>query len=133
MSRLGLTNNDSAGFLSKLMPQMTKEDFNDGSKRRELYLNPAQLLAYNFGARSTFVRAGRGLGKSTGFLAPRLINCARSIPRSEGLFLGNSIKQLYTKTLPQVITGMEEVFGLKEGFHFCRGRAPKKLNFKLPV
>ena len=133
MSRLGLTNNDSAGFLSKLMPQMTKEDFNDGSKRRELYLNPAQLLAYNFGARSTFVRAGRGLGKSTGFLAPRLINCARSIPRSEGLFLGNSIKQLYTKTLPQVITGMEEVFGLKEGFHFCRGRAPKKLNYKMPV
>ena len=137
MSRLGLGGEDSTGMLSRLMPQMRPDDFQEKGGQRELYLNPAQLLAHNFGARSTFVRAGRGLGKSTGFLAPRLIMCARSIPRSEGLFLGNSIKQLYTKTMPQVITGIEQVFGLREGFHFFRGQAPKKLvqsgTFKMPI
>lgn len=133
MSRLGLSNEDSASFLYRLMPQTSKEDFQqEGRQQKELYLNPAQLLAYNFGANKTFVRAGRGLGKSTGFLAPRLIMCARTIPRGLGIFLGNSIKQLYVRTLPQVILGMEEVFGLKEGLHFCRGRAPKKLNYLQP-
>lgn len=133
MSRLGLGTDDNTNMVSRLMPFMTEESQAEKGKRKEIYLNPAQKLAYNFGARSTFVRAGRGLGKSTGFLAPRLYNCALTIPRSEGLFLGNSIKQLYTKTLPQVITGMEQVFGLKEGYHFFRGRAPKSMNFKMPL
>ena len=131
--RLGLSANDNANMVSRLMPFVTEEQHEDKLKRNEIYLNPAQRLAYNFGARSTFVRAGRGVGKSTGFLAPRLYQCALTIPRSEGIFLGNSIKQLYTKTLPQVITGLEQVFGLKEGYHFVRGRAPKNLGYKMPI
>lgn len=134
MSRLGLGTDDNTNMVSRLMPFVTEEMKEESRvKRKEIYLNPAQKLAYNFGARSTFVRAGRGLGKSTGFLAPRLYQCALTIPRSEGLFLGNSIKQLYTKTLPQVVLGLETVFGLKEGYNFFRGRAPKNMNFKMPL
>lgn len=137
MSRLGTGADDSTNMVARLMPQLQGEVSKEGANRLQLYLNPAQLLAYNFGARITWVRAGRGVGKTTGFLAPQLYRCVRAIPRSEGLFMGNSIKQLYTKTLPQVIAGLEQVFGLREGIHFFRGQAPKKLVqsgvFKMPV
>ena len=113
--------------------QLAQQQFDTLEQRqRYIYMNPAQLLAYNFGARVTKVRAGRGTGKSTAFLAPRLLRCVQTIPRSEGLFLGNSIKQLYTKTVPQVILGVE-MMGYQEGKHFFRGHAPKKAGFKEPL
>lgn len=119
-------------MLGRLMPLAQQQFTALDEKRRYIYMNPAQLLAYNFGARVTKVRAGRGTGKSTAFLAPRLIKCVQTIPRSEGLFLGNSIKQLYTKTVPQVILGVE-MMGYQEGKHFFRGHAPKKAGFKEPL
>lgn len=125
---------DSHSALGRMMPMV--QEAVSSKEKNYIYMNPAQLLAYNFGARDTKVRAGRGVGKSTGFLAPRLINCWQTIPRSEGLFLGNSVKQLYTKTMPQVISGVEK-FGWREGIHFFRGQAPKKLissgAFKMPI
>lgn len=125
---------DSVSAIGRMMPMVQEAVSTKG--QNYIYMNPAQQLAYNFGARDTKVRAGRGVGKSTGFLAPRIINCWNTIPRSEGIFLGNSVKQLYTKTMPQVITGIEK-FGWKEGVHFFRGQAPKKLvssgAFKMPI
>lgn len=125
---------DSVSAMGRMMPMVQEAVSTKG--QNYIYMNPAQQLAYNFGARDTKVRAGRGVGKSTGFLAPRIINCWNTIPRSEGIFLGNSVKQLYTKTMPQVITGIEK-FGWKEGVHFFRGQAPKKLvssgAFKMPI
>ena len=125
---------DSDVALGKMMPMVQEAASAKG--QNYLYLNPAQQLVYNFGARCVFVRAGRGLGKSTGLLALRLINCWYTIPRSEGLFLGNSIKQLYIRTFPQVVSGLEKA-GWIEGIHFFRGQAPKKLItsgvFKMPI
>lgn len=115
---------DNPANIGKMMP-MVQEAAKE-KKQKYLYLNPAQLLAYNFGARDTKVRAGRGLGKSTGFLSPRLRNCWYYIPQSVGIFLGNSIKQLYIRTFPQVISGLEKC-GWYEGVHFFRGHAPQKL------
>lgn len=125
---------DSHASIGRMLPLVQEAVGDKGTNY--MYLNRAQLLAYNFGARDTKVRAGRGVGKSTGFLSLRIINCWNTIPRSEGIFLGNSVKQLYTKTMPQVITGIEK-FGWKEGMHFFRGQAPKKLissgAFKMPI
>lgn len=125
---------DSHASIGRMLPLVQEAVGDKGTNY--MYLNRAQLLAYNFGARDTKVRAGRGVGKSTGFLSLRIINCWNTIPRSEGIFLGNSVKQLYTKTMPQVITGIEK-FGWKEGIHFFRGQAPKKLissgAFKMPI
>ena len=95
-----------------------------------LYLNPAQLTVYNFGSRTTTVEAGRGTGKTDGLLSPYMIRSTQSMPRGTGLFLGNSIKQLFTKTVPNTITAIERMTGLKEGIHFFRGHAPAKCKFK---
>lgn len=98
---------------------------------RYFYLNPAQLTVYNFGARNTTVEAGRGTGKTDGLLAPYMIRCIQSMPGGSGIFLGNSIKQLFSRTIPAVIMALER-YGFKEGVHFVRGHAPKKLGFREP-
>ena len=98
-----------------------------------LYLNPAQLTVYNFGSRTTTVQAGRGTGKTDGLLSPYMIRSTQSMPRGTGLFLGNSMKQLFSKTLPNTIAAIERMTGLKEGIHFFRGHAPAKCKFKEPV
>ena len=98
---------------------------------RYFYLNPAQLTVYNFGARNTTVEAGRGTGKTDGLLAPFMIRCIQSMPGGSGIFLGNSIKQLFSRTIPAIIMALER-YGFKEGVHFVRGHAPKKLGFREP-
>lgn len=98
---------------------------------RYFYLNPAQLTVYNFCARNTTVEAGRGTGKTDGLLAPYMIRCVQSMPGGSGIFLGNSIKQLFSRTIPAVIMALER-YGFKEGIHFVRGHAPKKLGFREP-
>ena len=88
---------------------------------RYFYLNPAQLTVYNFGARHTTVEAGRGTGKTDGLLAPYMIRCIQSMPGGSGIFLGNSIKQLFSRTVPAIINALER-YGFKEGIHFVRGQ-----------
>ena len=103
------------------------------SKVNFIYLNRAQMLVYNFASRTTSVEAGRGMGKTSGLISPYLIRTTQSMPRGTGVFLGNSIKQLFTKTVPSAITAIEEMTGLKEGIHFFRGHAPAKCKFKEPI
>lgn len=98
---------------------------------RYFYLNPCQLLVYNFGARHTTIESGRGTGKTDGMIAPFMIRTTESMPGGSGIFLGNSIKQLYSRTIPAVLVALERN-GYKEGIHFFRGRAPKKCNFREP-
>ena len=82
-------------------------------KVRYFYLNPAQLTVYNFGARNTTVEAGRGTGKTDGLLAPYMIRCIQSMPGGSGIFLGNSIKQLFSRTIPAIIMALER-YGFSE-------------------
>lgn len=105
----------------------------DLSQMNLLYLNTAQLTVYNFGSRTTTVEAGRGTGKTDGLLSPYMVRSTQTMPRGTGLFLGNSIKQLFTKTVPNTITAIERMTGLKEGVHFFRGHAPAKCKFKEPI
>lgn len=98
---------------------------------RYLYLNPAQVLVYNFASRHTTVEAARGTGKTDSMIAPFQIRVTQSMPGGSGIFLGNSVKQLYSRTVPVVIAALEKL-GFKEGQHFVRGRAPAKCNFKMP-
>ena len=98
-----------------------------------VYLNRAQVAVYNMGARTTTVEAGRGTGKTDGLLSPYMVRATQSMPRGTGIFLGNSIKQLFTKTVPNTITAIERITGLREGVHFFRGHAPAKCNFQEPL
>ena len=97
-----------------------------------IYMNPAQRAVYNYRCRITTVEAGRGTGKTDGLIAPHMLGCVQSMPRGTGLFLGNSIKQLFTKTVPKTLAALERM-GLKEGVHYFRGHAPAKSNFKDPI
>lgn len=98
-----------------------------------IYMNPAQRAVYNYRCRNTTVEAGRGTGKTDGLITPEMAGCIQSMPRGAGLFLGNSIKQLFTKTVPKTLYSLERMTGLKEGVHFFRGHAPAKCNFKEPI
>lgn len=98
-----------------------------------IYMNPAQRAVYNYRCRNTTVEAGRGTGKTDGLITPEMAGCIQSMPRGTGLFLGNSIKQLFTKTVPKTLYSLERMTGLKEGVHFFRGHAPTKCNFKEPI
>lgn len=98
----------------------------------KLFLNEAQQLAYNCGARDIFVRGGRGLGKTT-FMGARMINCVQSIPRGLGVFLGPSMKSLLGKTGPAIVKSFEQQYGWKEGFQFYRGQPPAKRNWPGPL
>ena len=98
-----------------------------------VYLNRAQVAVYNMGARTTTVEAGRGTGKTDGLLSPRMIQTTQSMPGGSGLFLGVSMRQLLQKTVPNTITAIERITGLKEGVHFFRGHAPAKCEFKEPI
>lgn len=131
MSRLGLTDEDNIQEVSRLMPQ-TETASQEMENRHKFYLNPAQKLIYNFGARETFIRGGRGLGKTT-ILSLKFLNCAQTIPRGTGIFIGSSVKQLYTKTTPNLIKSLEQLSGLREGIHFFRGQPPAKLHWPMPL
>lgn len=98
-----------------------------------LYLNRAQWLAYHFNANKEYVQAGRATGKTDFIITPRLIRITESMPRGVSAFLGNSIKQLFSKTLPTAICAIERTTPYREGIHFFRGQPPKKLNFEKPL
>lgn len=98
-----------------------------------LYMNPAQRLAYNFNARQMFVQAGRATGKTDFIITPRLVRITESLPRGVSAFLGCSIRQLFTKTLPGSICAIERTTPYREGVHFFRGQPPKGLNFEKPL
>lgn len=134
MGRIGITNVDTPQNLGRLMPQMTP----DAPKREvemnghKIYMSDAQMAAMNFGSRVMFLRCGRGFGKTT-LHAFRLFSTVYSLPRSTGVFLGSSLKQLYTKTTPAVIKSLEQVLDIKEGEHFFRGQPPRKLGWPSPL
>ena len=102
-------------------------------RKNEIYLNRAQATVYNFDSRNTTVEAARATGKTSGMLAPRMLRCVNSMPSGFGAFLGCSLKQLFMKTVPNLIQAVEEITGLREGVHFVRGHAPKRLGFKEPL
>ena len=102
-------------------------------RKNEIYLTRAQATVSNFDSRNTTVEAARATGKTSGMLAPRMLRCVNSMPMGFGAFLGCSLKQLFMKTVPNLIQAVEEITGLREGVHFVRGHAPKRLGFKEPL
>ncbi len=98
-----------------------------------MYMSPAQKTVFNFGSRTVTVEAGRAFGKTDSLISPRMITTTQSMPRGNGLFLGVSLKQLFSKTVPNTIAAIERMTGLREGRDFFRGHAPAKLSFLEPL
>lgn len=139
MSRVGFSDNDSDAALGRMLPLAEPTGDADEEEREEkelpnqryIYENEAQSKRRRYRCRETYEVAGRGTGKTTD-IAEHVKETSLRIPRSSNVFLGCSIKQLYIKTWPAVVKGLE-MMGLVEGRDFMRQRPPAKLHWPLPL
>jgi len=92
---------------------------------RKIHFNKPQLRSSLIGANEETAIWGRGTGKSTGLIAPRSIECIFSMPRSRGVFVGETYLQLVERTLPPVIQGWEEM-GYERDVDFILFKQPPK-------
>jgi len=93
---------------------------------RELYYNEPQVKTYHVGAHRTYCIWGRGTGKTSNALAPRLAAWVQAMPRSLIALVGVSYAQHLERVLPAMVSGWERM-GYKENIHFfVRKFAPEK-------
>lgn len=100
-----------------------------GDGVHKVYLHRGQLDIYNFGSRSTKVRAARGFGK-TSYLGVHMVKVTLGLYRQMGGFVGASAKQLYTRTMPNALKIVNQL-GFEQ-FYFI-GQAPAKLRWAYPL
>lgn len=139
MSRLGTNpNNSSDQFESKMMPMVEEPKPQPGGyvdllgdNKHKIYMHRAQLETYNWQARTTFICAGRGFGK-TSLLGLWLAKCFLGLPQQMGGFVGASAKQIYTRTMPNVLKVINQL-GFEEGKFYFRGQPPAKLRWPMPL
>jgi hypothetical protein len=139
MSRLGTNPNHSTEqFESKMLPNVEAPKQQDGGYVdlmgdgvHKIYMHRAQLEIYNWQARTTYICAARGFGK-TSLLGVWLGKCFLGLPRQMGGFVGASAKQIYTRTMPNVLKVLNTL-GFEEGVFYFRGQAPAKLRWPMPL
>lgn len=102
-----------------------------GDGVHKIYLHRGQLDIYNFGSRHTKARCARGFGK-TFLLGIHNLKCVLGLPRMIGLFIGASAKQLYTRTMPNMLKTFN-LMGFPEGIFYFPGQAPAKLRWDYPL
>lgn len=139
MSRLGSNPNMSSElFESKMLPDVEEPKPEQGGyidlmgdNQHKIYMHRAQLEIYNWQARTTFICAARGFGK-TSLLGVWEGKCFLGLPRQMGGFVGASAKQIYTRTMPNVLKVLNQL-GFEEGQFYFRGQAPAKLRWPMPL
>lgn len=94
-------------------------------QKRDVYMNMKQYVIYMMNVRDGRLLGSRRFGKTDGSIGPRIYRVSQSMPRATNIWLGNSRKQLYTRTVPGTIAAIERFFGLREGTHFGWGKPPK--------
>lgn len=102
-----------------------------GDGVHKIYMHRGQLDVYNFGSRHTKMRCARGFGK-TSYLGFYNLKCVLGMRRQTGLFLGSSAKQLFTRTMPNMLKVFNQL-GFQEGVFYFRGQAPAKLRWETPL
>lgn len=102
-----------------------------GDGTHKIYMHRGQLDVYNFGSRHTKLRCARGWGKTI-YLSVYNMKCILGMPRMIGLFLGASAKQLYTRTMPNMLKGFN-MMGFQEGVFYFLGQAPARLHWEYPL
>ena len=138
MSRLGTDPNKSSDqFESRMLPDVKEPVPQRGGEIdlmgdgvHKIYLHRAQLEMYNWQSRITYIRAARGFGKSS-FIGLHLMKCVLGLRRHLGGFVGASAKQVYTRTMPNVMKVVNGLGYQKEVFWFF-GRPPARLHWDTP-
>ena len=103
------------------------------TETRDVYLNPLQQTMYYAGAKDNRLLAARRFGKTDGSIGPQAGRVVQCMPQGACIWLGNSTKQLLTRTVPATIAAIERFWGLREGQHFWWGAPPKKLGIARPI
>lgn len=137
MPRIGTNPNVSSDHLEeKMLPDVEGVQAEEGGTVdlmgdgvHKIYLHRGQLDIYNFGSRSTKIRAARAFGKTT-YIGMHMTNVTLGLPRQMGGFCGASAKQLYTRTMPNALKTVNSM-GFEQ-FYF-RGQAPAKLHWETPL
>lgn len=106
---------------------MTKES----PKPIEVHYNRPQLRSMCVMAQHERAIWSRGTGKSDGLIAPRVAHNVFAMPRSLGAFEARSFQQLFTRTLPPMIKGLERLGYRLERDYTVGERGPKA--WKLPI
>lgn len=104
------------------------------SNNKTVILNPAQLFAIEANRvgkkKNIFLEWGRGSGKST-VLGWYVKECVRQMPRSTGVLVGETYKQMLSRTFPSTKEGLE-MFGLYEGYDYVVGKSGESMGFDMP-
>lgn len=95
------------------------------SNHRDVYMNYKQYIIYLMNVRDGRLLGSRRFGKTDGTIGPRIYRVSMSMARATNIWLGNSRKQLYTRTVPGTIAAIERFFHLREGVHFGWGKPPR--------
>lgn len=102
------------------------------SKTKKFYMNAAQQYVWQIAPRNLTVIASRRFGKSEGIIMPTLLRNIQAMPRSSGAIVGQTYKQVLTRTLPATLHALDRL-GYHEREHYYVGRqAPKGSGFKDP-
>lgn len=92
---------------------------------RDVYMNHKQWVIYLCNVRDGRLLGSRRFGKTDGTIGPRVYRVSMSMPRGTFIWLGNSRKQLYTRTVPGTLAALERMYNLKSGVDFGFGKPPK--------
>ena len=91
-----------------------------------MHMNKPQLRSKAIDAPTEIAVMGRGTGKTVGILARKTSEkYFGTMPRSTGVILGATYTQLTSRTLPELIKGLQ-MFGYQMDHHFVWGRPPEK-------
>lgn len=89
--------------------QNTKSSSNSTTLEITEHFNEVQLLIHNINPNLMAIDAGRGFGKSTGLAAPRMVHCAKMMPRMAGTFLAPSYRKFMDHMWPGIKKGFEKM------------------------
>lgn len=99
---------------------------------KKVYYNKPQLKALLVDAPLDFAVWGRGTGKSSGFLAPKIKRNATMMPRGCGVMPAATYLQTLTRTLPSMINGLSYLGLIKDKHYVIGHRAPKNWKWEEP-
>jgi len=97
-----------------------------------LYLNKPQQLVQTVKPFECYLEWSRGVGKSSGAIAPRTEDLVFQMPRGHFFYAAKTYQQLLTKTLPEVIKALEARGYLRNRDFFIGEFAPKKWKWEMP-
>lgn len=94
----------------------------DKSRFSEQYFTAVQTLALLADTQDLFCELGRGSGKTTHILGPRMDRVQNSMPGSVQVFLASTYKAIFENLVPGILEFFKEHY--QENIYFCVGKQP---------